>query len=773
MRDEHPIYCCIPIEFIQPWDQNEAIRQVKQYGLGNMVLIEGTFHVGNSDEERRNWKERFPYLADKVDATPRFPERPEHGMAAVFDLPVEFRIEQLELCRELGLQVLCFAVSPKNLPPNEQARLFEAGEGVVFCEPIMSENTSMLAGTLSLDRLKDIDAKPVAGHSESYFTQATQDAGPSMFDDPETLDFQAVHDWFVGRFRAHGKRTRLQWKGPLCAIEASAQMRLAMEAGVDVPIFELVPSEPLRGLASTRGAAKAYGKPLWGVHTAMGYYRAPADMWTPERLRIAYDLFFAGGASIFSEPNMPLRNWGSCSAFFTIQGSPPIREGEQECRQFDDPICVRAREVVAEHYRFTQFHQRPERGPRVMIGFLLGHLDGWTGYEGERMWMVDHPGFLAPDALQTWRHFERAYDTEPWYVPPHKYYWQADPGKPLRPGTPPCGQMDVVPVEAPLEVLKGYDCLVFLGWNTMTEEQYAKLKTYVEHGGTLFLSVPHLSTRTRADRPQEFIRGGDVRELCGVRILGPGEDVEEVLFAEQSRDRQYRFPRGTLYLEEAPLAAVELHGARVLAHPRGKPDQPVLLEHRPGKGVVYLLATWQYPGTRLDALITDILRTLAEGQQAEIAVESRDVFYAVYDGEMPSGLPFSMVYVVNHDVYGQPAYPALTVRGEKLPLRVGRELRIAWVCEDLVIAPHDRFVKVTDIRREGSSFLVMLESTPPGPETAPDEERLIQIEAVRGSVGKVQLDGRALACEARAEGDRAVRCRLSCRNVLRAQVGGA
>src|SRR5688572_21367984 len=51
-----PIYCCIYTEFIQPWEQNEAIRQVKQLGLGNVVALTETFHVGNSDEDRRLWK---------------------------------------------------------------------------------------------------------------------------------------------------------------------------------------------------------------------------------------------------------------------------------------------------------------------------------------------------------------------------------------------------------------------------------------------------------------------------------------------------------------------------------------------------------------------------------------------------------------------------------------------------------------------------------------------------------------------------------------------
>ena len=50
----------------------------------------------------------------------------------------------------------------------------------------------------------------------------------------------------------------------------------------------MIASEPLRGVAATRGAVRAYGKDTWGIHAAMGYYRPPTDMWTPERLRIVY-----------------------------------------------------------------------------------------------------------------------------------------------------------------------------------------------------------------------------------------------------------------------------------------------------------------------------------------------------------------------------------------------------------------------------------------------------------------------------------------------------
>ena len=758
-KTAHPIYCCVTTEFIQPWEQNEALRQIKKLGLGNMVVLTNTFHVGNSEEDRRFWKRQFPSLAKEIDAVPRFPDRPEHGHCAIFDLPVEFRREQVRLCRELGLLLSYW---PRELPQEDRVRWRDTA---LFSELIACENLSVLPATRSLKQLQAMDANAVTSQTEKYFVEAKKRAGRSIFDTPERLDFQTMHDWFVGRLRTHGAGLKAQYGGPLGAGEASVQIRLAVEAGGDIPMFELVPSEPMRGLAATRGAAVAYGKDVWGVHAAMGYYRAPTDSWTPERLRIAYDLFYAGGASYFSEPNLALRNWGSCSAFFTVPDSPAIRWAEQECRTFDDPICVRSREVLSSFYRFTQFHQRPVGGPRVRLGYLLGNLDTWSGGNEERMWMVDHPGFLAPDALKSWRHFDRAYDSESWYVAPRKYYWQADPAKPLRHGTPPCGQVDLVPSESPLEKLRNYGTLVFLGWNTMTEELYGKLVTFVEGGGTLFLSVPHLDTRTRTDRPQAFFRGGDVRRLCGVRILGLGEKTREVFFAQPGANPRHVLPQGTHYLEGAQLAKIELSGAHVLAHPLGKPELPVLLQHQLGKGTVYLLSTWEYPGERLDAFITDILRTLAEAEQAEIAVEGRDIFYAVYDAKFPSGQRYSSVYLVNHDIYGQPAYPMLRVHKTRIPMRAGSELRIAWVIDNLIIAPHDRFAQVTDVHREDNAWTVTLESA----RDASRADRRIQIQSL-GKIRAVTIDGKVLTLAKGIEGDDFVQCRLIGRHVLRLEI---
>jgi hypothetical protein len=130
--DNRPVYCCIPIEFIQPWEQNHAIRQVKKLHLGNMVMLQGTFHVGNSKKERQLWKRKFPSLAKKIDATPFFPERPEHGMAVLFDLPIEFRLRQLRLCKKLGLRIFCFFPPIMHLPPEDYDRVMKIGKDIIY-----------------------------------------------------------------------------------------------------------------------------------------------------------------------------------------------------------------------------------------------------------------------------------------------------------------------------------------------------------------------------------------------------------------------------------------------------------------------------------------------------------------------------------------------------------------------------------------------------------------------------------------------------------------
>ena len=752
----HPIYCGIGLEFLQPWDHLPGMRTITELGLGNAVASIPVFHVGNREEDRRQWKERFPALVDFIDAVPRFPERPQYGMAVLPPMPLEFWLEELRLARELGLTYLYYPhLDPAALSAEERERVREAAGGNILSYIIMGEATSMLGGARPYEQLKALP-RPLA----PLLPGAVDDAPPAELPaSVEQVDLRQLHDWYLRPYRRIAANARTLGVPYLSAIEATDQLRLAMEAGADCPILELTPAEPLSGLASTRGAAKAYHAPWWGVSTVLSYYQAPSNRWTPERLAIGYHAFFAGGASLLLEMNMALACWGLCSAFFTQQGSPPMRLDDAECREFDDPICARARDILADFYRFTQFHERPAAGPRVKLGVVMGHLDCYLGERQEYVWCVVNPAFAAGPAEQTWRHFPRLFESEEWYIPPRKYYWQADPAKFRWYGTPPCGQVDIVPVEAPPEVLQTYGCLVFLGWNTMTPEQYAKLTAYVRNGGRLLMCVPHLSTQLRRDAPLQMINDGDLTELFGVKVLGPGPVAEDVQIYAQSACDSYVLPVNTLYLEEAPLARVELHGARVLAHPRELND-PVLVEHRLGEGFAWLLCTGEYPGARLDAFITDLLRTIAEGEQDDIALEGEMVDYAVYDGATSEGQVLSTVYLVNKSIYGQTHTPRLHARGERIPLRVaGYGMRIAWVCGDLLISPFDKFVKVTDIRRTPAGYQIDLAAAESG-------EYRLQLAHRGGMPGAVTLNGQPVVLQEDLDGSPAFTSWLDETNLL-------
>jgi len=757
MTDRHlPILCGIGLEFLQPWDHLPGMRTIKELGLGNAVASIPVFHVGNSEEDRRQWKETFPSLTEFVDAVPRFPERPQYGMAVFPTMPLEFWLEELRLARELGLTYIYYPhLDPTALSEEELAQVREAAGGNVLTYIIMGEATSMLGGGRPYAQLKAL-SRPLAPLLPGAVDHALPAELPASVDE---VDLRQLHDWYLRPYRRVAANARTLGVPYLTCIEATAQIRLAMEAGADCPILELTPAEPLTGLAATRGAATAYHAPWWGVSTVLGYYQAPTNRWTPERLAIAYHTCFAGGASLLLEMNMALACWGLCSAFFTINASPPLRLDDAECREFDHPICARAREFLADFYRFTQFHQRPAAGPRVALGVVMGQLDGYVSQQQEHVWCVEDPAFAAGPAEAMWHHFARLFESEEWYTPPHKYYWQADPTKPRWYGTPPCGQVDIVPAEAPPAVLQRYGCLVFLGWNTMTPEQYATLTDYVRNGGRLLMCVPHLSTQVRRDAPPVLINGGDLCELFGVQVLGSGPVAEDVQITEPSAQARYVLPLQALYLEEAPLAKVELQGARVLARPRALAD-PVLVEHQLGKGVAWLLCTWEYPGERLDAFITDLLRTIAEGEQGDIALEGEQVDYAVYDGTTSDGKLLSTVYLVNKSIYGQPHIPRLHARGARIPLRVeGYSLRIAWVCGELLISPHDKFVQVTDVRHTAAGYEIELAAAEPG-------AYRLQLALRGGMPGTATLNGRPVILEQDADGQPTFTARLEESNRL-------
>ncbi|MBI4582708.1 MAG: hypothetical protein HY717_01550 [Planctomycetes bacterium] len=711
---EEIIYTGVSLEFVQLWDHLERIRQVKELGLGNLVVLAATFHVGSTEEEKLRWKKLYPALAEQIDQVPKSKILKEVGSPAILPIPKEALIEEVRACREYQLYFGA-ATYLMNCKGEECAsliaKLAEEGGKYFLTYSVLGEHTSILN----------------AGRPSSIW-KAEEGI------DPGKMNLQTFHDWFVSRDRKAVLEVKKAGAPFTDNVEATAQFRLALAAGVDIPVLELVPYEPLGGLAAVRGAAKAYGSPFWGVCFAFGWYRPPVDLSVPNRARIAYNLFYAGGARLFYDLNYYFHVYSLGAGWFSDTTRPPARMGEKEYKGFDDPICVAGRKVLQDHYTFVQFHDRPKGGPRVKLGFALGHLDAYTGWINQsHVSGVREPDWEAGDAEKTWQYFHRLYDVEPWYAPPLKNYWQSDPLQTLKYGTPPCGQVDIVPVEAPLETLQSYSCLVFLGWNTMTEDLYEKLKHYVQAGGRLLMSLPQLSRQVERKADLQLLRGGDYRDLFGARIVGAGERSASVRFVQASAFRPYQLPLGAAYQEGIRLAKIDLGRATVLAAtPEGS---PVLLENLEGKGFAYLLTTWEYPGLHLPSFMTDLLRTISNGEQDEIAVEGEAVFYAVYGKGGEATEDLSIVYLVNRSYYGLPQYARVAVKGNSVPVQVGGyDMRIVWKGGDLVISPFDKFVKVEKLQPRSGGYTVSM--------AAEEGDHRLQVASLGREIGSVLLDGK-------------------------------
>ncbi|MDO8586622.1 MAG: hypothetical protein Q7T82_06235 [Armatimonadota bacterium] len=748
------------LEFVQPPDQLARIRQVVELGLGNFIGLSAIFHVGNSDEERAEWKVRYPEWAAQIDALPSARNLPIMGSPAILSpLPEELLLEEVRLCRELGLYFECPSYVAQGFGSEFKAndRLLREvrriGGEYLLHSCVLGENTSSLGSV-----------QPYSYWQEQHGM------------DPESMNLRTMRDWFLEKDRAKVRQALRPGLPVTTNVEATVQFRLAMELGVQVPILEFVPSDPAVGIPAARGAARAYDSPYWGVALAMGWFRAPLDDTLPARLRIAYNYFFAAGASYFDNINCPFHIHGAPSGFFTEQSRPPFRAGEPEFRDFDDPLCADVRQVMREFARFAQFHRRPAGNPRVAIGFMLGHLDSYCfGKAQSHVWGVGEPGWEVGDAERTWDLFRVAHDTEPWYPPPEMYYWQKDPVRFPRHGTPPFGQVDIVPMEAPLSVLKSYRCLVFLGWNTMTPDVYEKLKDYVRGGGRLLMSLPHLSAQVHRKPELELIHDGDLRDLFGVRVTGKGENAENVRFVSSLPSGPYHFPEAAFYIEGAPLARVELAGAEVVAEsvdPSGPvglakdgAGEPLLVQHRLGKGFAYLFTTWMYPGPHVPALLTDVLRTIVDAEQGDIALEGQLVSYSVYDDKGCAD-EVAVVYAANMSLYDQPQIPTLIVRDQRVPLWVDAHgMRIAWVGPRLIVSPRDLMVRVDDMKTHGDICEVEL--------TAKPGRHEVQLEGLGSRITEVRLDDRPLRLKRGQDGTHYVSAVLKDAHRLRVGFGGA
>ncbi len=448
--------------------------------------------------------------------------------------------------------------------------------------------------------------------------------------------------------------------------DASGGHRYCYLAGADFLRTETMVPHTQHICSQARPAAEALGSGEWGVHIAIQH---PVQPYFENHLGIYFlSLFQAwmmGASMIYEEDSL-------------------FELFKEERQAWDDALTRGKRDMTRAFFRFVKTH--PRRGKPVRkIAFLEGRYAApFNGFICDSEQTPDYSvwgrfGNPAPE----WGHRQ-----------PEKCRQLLDvlmPGAstaPLRQrfdqrrfffsGTP-YGDFDETPIEAKADYFRQYSLLLNLGWNSCIAEDYEKLKSFVEQGGTLFTGLPEFSTRTdrgflRDMADLRLWNGGDLSELCGVKIRGRAEAEFHGQWNCAGREN---FPEPALSAqpssspeEDGPcrLADVELCGGVPVVWDADS-GLPLVVEHSFGRGKVYLLTAYAYPGhEKLQPLSAAVLAKLASRHRGDVYVEdpSGEVFWSRW----VEGNGAARLFLLNTDWTVPGNAKPVTVRAGKLAAEV-------------------------------------------------------------------------------------------------------
>lgn len=451
-------------------------------------------------------------------------------------------------------------------------------------------------------------------------------------------DMKEAYEGFISvmsKFTETAKR--LGTPGLFC-VEANAFAKHNAAAGIDMPVLEICPGNSDVMVPIFRGTAKAFDAKRWGTYVAHAWYGGLRhdDPLKMKRLELTYKYAYLAGSGLFVLENgdSGVRSYGS------------DLPAESE-------VCKNYRRVLDMMQEIIKNDERPVGGPKVKVGFVSGLYDGWSGKWGRptlyNQFHSEEWGYNDPE--YSWKLLFELNEKRSWSEPEN--YGEYDTS-----ATPAYGQFDVVPIEADVEHLSKYDYLIFLGWNTMTEENMKKLTEYVRRGGHLVMSAAHLNTQTKRNGEYIPIDVELIEELFGCRHFGEiRRNAKGVKFRFDSLDERVKYPR---YLKggcDAMFSAgyadylrfVTCNG-KTIAYmadnfTERQYDTPAVIENKLGNGVATLFTSMNYPGNQAvyfayRAIVREIIS--ASSRECDIKVIGSDrVRWSVYEG--------NKIYLLNTD----------------------------------------------------------------------------------------------------------------------------
>jgi len=449
-------------------------------------------------------------------------------------------------------------------------------------------------------------------------------------EDLSKVTLKSLADAFIAKVRKHVSARHADGWGNVMATSGNFCFDYEVLGGADIPVVEDFAFKHL-GIASalSRGLYRQHDLPMWGSHLAHEHYS-----WIPysnphkfDLLRAAmYQKYMSGSKMIINEsgnwfveatlcedspkfefPRVPLKpsdvSWHADKDPMLF--APYIKEARKHYHKIDynAPIPRRYRKEISDFYDFVKEHGTPKGQPESTVAIIKGNYDlSSQSYDnpnsvigGARKLAAANPRWRPGPPEYGWEIVKRVfYPLLPILGKHHNHFLSGSP----------FGMVDIVSFakdQITAETLSAnYKALLFAAWNTCSNKQYEVLLRFVNDGGTLFVSIPHLSTnitRNYCDfSVSELINGGDVSDLCGVKIKGRGGHFFWATAPHGSDALGFTFPRrfGVIGAHMGDVDITDPAAETLIVD--DEQAYPILLRRRCGKGTVYFMNTWAYPG---------------------------------------------------------------------------------------------------------------------------------------------------------------------------------
>ena len=517
--------------------------------------------------------------------------------------------------------------------------LQEAPEGQEsHLTPEINENLKRIAGKYYLGDMLGETGSTYACKLRGYFGDDNDPDLPPQ----NAKNMKEAKENYSSTLKDLVDRERATGVPNVVTVEATMLNNYNVEMGTDMPFSEIPCGDPETVIPALRGTARAYDAKLWGTYIAHEWYAGMRhfDRLKDARFELTYKYAYLQGSQVFCLES-------GLSNIHSYGTKLP----------HDNPISIKNREVFYRLGRYMIDDDRPAGGPVTRVAFVQGNHDGYGGgWGGSSLWaQFEGEQWGHSDAEHGWRIVNDVNKRRDWWEPDSYEARGRDVSGSLNGGV-----YDIIPASAPLDVMSQYDTLVFVGWNTMTEEILTKLEQFVENGGKLLLSAAHLNACPKRKIEFKPIRGGDLSRLCGCKLTGETVNyVYGMKFRKESLVEGVRYPTSLTDRSDPTLssgcteyAVAEPTDGTVIAtiensfHFVGNPGFPSIIEKKLGKGHVILTLNSSYPGrASIYPLYSMLVKSLMHVgvKQASVRVIGPDTLrYTVYED--------GSVYLLNTDL---------------------------------------------------------------------------------------------------------------------------